>query len=227
MLKGIVFSALLSGVLLGIFLTALHAVTVYPIIIKAETYVVENHSQSHSVDQVAQPRAQYTESTRLFLSLLSNSAMSIAFAILLNIGFTLHPFEHWRKGAYWGLAGLAAFFVIPMLIYGPTLPGAIEAAHFIRQVWWMATVEASIIGIALAVFPPSMWIKLQGVLLIAIAFFVGAPSAAEYLQTPESLVNQFYVMTLVTNSIYWLVLGVVAAYFHQYFSVKRGAADVR
>ena len=157
MLKRILISALLTGVMLGTCLTVMHAFTVYPLIHKAEMYEVENHT--HGANEMATTGASHSESMRLAYSFISNTIISVAFAIFLNIGFTLRPFAHWRNGIYWGLAGLGAFFVVPAFIYAPPLPGAIESDHYIRQIWWVATVEASAFGIALAVFPTSIWMK--------------------------------------------------------------------
>jgi len=215
-------TSILSGIVIGIALSLVHVETVYPLIFEAELYEEEAaKSHPHFLEQALTNSSDTNEETEWFpeeglertlFSTLSNIFHTIAYALLFNIAFILKPIRHWRDSALWGLSGAMIFYVIPTLVYDPVLPGTIEADHFSRQLWWLATIECSAFGLAIFVFMKQFFLKFVGVFLIVAAVLIGSPPGEFIAFSPSELVNTFIAYNLVINIIYWMLLGITVGY---------------
>jgi cobalt transporter subunit CbtA len=227
MIRRILVTALLTGAIAGLFLTAIQLAWVSPLILEAETYEqAASHDPAGTVphDDLAhgghEPGwAPEDGIERLSYTFLSNLLAAFAFALLLAAAFSLRGSVDWRKGLLWGIAGFAAVHLAPALGQPPELPGTASGDLSGRQIWWFAAVAGAASGLALVVFQPRAWWKLLGVALIAAPHLVGAPDGAGHPSTvPAELASQFVAASLVTNFLFWIMMGASAGYFYRRFA---------
>lgn len=216
MLTRILVSALLAGLLAGLFLTALQWAGTVPLIHEAELY--EEAAPAPGYEGVhegaAEPEAGLM---RIGLTALSNLLAAVGFALLLNAAFALKGSADFRRGLLWGLGGFAAFSLAPALGLPPELPGAAVADLAHRQLWWLLAVVLTAGGLALVAFGPRAVLKLAGLALIALPHLIGAPEAPGGGTAPEELARSFTLAVLATSAAFWLVLGGLSGLFFRRF----------
>jgi cobalt transporter subunit CbtA len=118
----------------------------------------------------------------------------------------------------WGLAGFAVFTLAPGLGLPPELPAMPAADLGARQVWWVATVLATGIGLWLIAFRGTVALSLVGLALIVVPHIIGAPQPESHESPiPEGLHHQFVVAVTVTNLIFWVALGGIVGLVRQRF----------
>lgn len=232
MLKRLVFSSVLSGIVVGLLITVLQSFTVIPMIIKAESFEnsqpapVEQQGHAHNHDQHehgghhhdANEWAPDDGFERTFYTAITNILAAIGFGMLLATCYMFRNNIDWRKGILWGLGGFVAFQLAPSLGLPPELPGTEAAAVENRQIWWIATAIATAMGLLLLVLAQAALLKVSGLLLIVIPQLVGAPQPLEHSAlAPESLVTQFIITTTIMGAIFWIMLGATTAYTHNKF----------
>ena len=142
---------------------------------------------------------------------VANVVTGIGFALVL-VAFSEFAggIGNWRQGVFWGLAGFAVFTLAPGLGLPPELPAMPAADLTERQLWWVATVVATAVGLALIAFRRSLPLTILAVALIVAPHIVGAPQPESYeTPIPEGLHHQFVVAVTLTNLVFWLVLGTV------------------
>lgn len=234
--RNVVFVAAIAGLLAGIVLACLQAYATVPLILKAEVYEQAAGGHEHAAAPAAPaadagtsamssaapaPAAAPAEEEegwapadgveRFSFNVLSNVVTGIGFALIL-VAFSEFAggIGNWRQGVFWGLAGFAVFTLAPGLGLPPELP-AMPAADLIpRQVWWISTVVATAIGLALIAFRRSLPLTVLAIALIVAPHIVGAPQPASYdTPIPEGLHHQFVVAVTLTNLVFWVVLGAV------------------
>lgn len=232
--RNVVFVAAIAGLLAGIVLACLQAYATVPLILKAEVYEQAAGGHEHAAVPAAPaagtnamssaapaPAAAPAEEEegwapadgveRFSFNVLSNVVTGIGFALIL-VAFSEFAggIGNWRQGVFWGLAGFAVFTLAPGLGLPPELP-AMPAADLIpRQVWWISTVVATAIGLALIAFRRSLPLTVLAIALIVAPHIVGAPQPASYdTPIPEGLHHQFVVAVTLTNLVFWVVLGAV------------------
>lgn len=221
--RNVVFVAALAGLVAGIVLAALQAYATVPLILQAETYEAagesagghdhEGHSAAgHAHDHGEEAWAPEDGFERFAYNVGANIVSGIGFALMLIVASELAGgIAGWRQGLFWGFAGFAVFTLAPGLGLPPELPAMPAADLYDRQVWWIATVAATAIGLALIAFRRSAVFALAGVALIVAPHIVGAPQPASHdSPVPADLHHSFVVATTVTNLLFWLVLGAVA-----------------
>lgn len=200
MFRRIVFTAAFAGLIAGLVLTGIQFVRVIPLLHEAEIHEGAAHSS-------AQPDS-FLVFRRAALTALTNVVTAIGFGLLLSGGLALHGRADLRHGLLWGLGGFAAFSAAPALGLPPELPGTIAAGLIHRQTWWLGTVAATSVGLALIAFAPGALWKLVGAVLIALPHLIGAPQPARHGGTAsEALQRQFVVAALAASGIFWLLLG--------------------
>ncbi|MBN9233712.1 MULTISPECIES: CbtA family protein [Phyllobacteriaceae] len=233
--RNVVFVAAIAGLLAGIVLACLQAYATVPLILKAEVY--EQAGGGHEHPAPAAPAADAGAATtamstpapaaaapaeeegwapadgaeRFSFNVVSNIVTGIGFALIL-VAFSEFAggIGNWRQGVFWGLAGFAVFTLAPGLGLPPELPAMPAADLLPRQIWWVATVVATAIGLALIAFRRSLPLTILAVALIVAPHIVGAPQPASYdTPIPEGLHHQFVVAVTITNLVFWLVLGAV------------------
>ncbi|MCH8169148.1 MAG: CbtA family protein, partial [Proteobacteria bacterium] len=118
-----------------------------------------------------------------------------------------------RTGLLFGLAGFASIQLLPSMGLSPELPGAAAGELAQRQLWWLATVAGTAIGIALIAWGnPAA--KIAGAVLIAAPHLVGAPHPHEFEGVvPPELSALFAARVLVVGALGWAALGAPAGHF--------------
>ena len=169
-------TALAAGIIAGILISFVHLMTTIPLIIEAESFegvsATTGHSHgaaeattAHSHDEDAWAPADGLE--RFMFTVFSNVIAGVGFSLLLAAGIVMRGRGiDLKTGVLWGLAGFAAFSLLPSIGLPPELPGTDGGPVELRQVWWILTVTASAAGIALAVFGQNIMFKGLGVILI-------------------------------------------------------------
>ncbi|CAH0993372.1 hypothetical protein SIN8267_03521 [Sinobacterium norvegicum] len=237
--RGIIFNAILVGLLAGVVLTAVQLLSVVPIIFAAESYEVAEPVAAVASHSHAEGVAAHHHDTeawgpkdgleRSLYTLLSNVLAGIGFAaVLLAVmaQLSVHRLVSptLAAGVLWGLSGFIAFFIWPAIGLPPEIPGVEAAALEYRQVWWVLAVACAAAALAIAAFAPVI-VKIAAVLVAAVPFIIGAPHADLPMFSHEDpaavdaltrLHEQFVVASGLTNLLFWLVLGLSAA-----FAVRR------
>lgn len=211
MFQRIAISALVAGILGGLFVTAVQGIAVTPLILEAETYETAGAADAGH-DHEADAWAPADGLERTAWTGAANVVTGVGFALLLGAGFALSGRRiDGRRGLAWGAAGFAAFAALPALGLPPELPGTEAAPLAARQAWWLATAAASAGGIGLLAFAPRIAWKGVGVLLLVVPHLVGAPAPEHHGGlAPADLGRAFVLASLATSAAFWLVLGGVA-----------------
>ena len=212
MFQRIFFAAVVSGVIAGLFATAVQSTQVIPLIYEAEKYekrepvpIPQTH-EDHS--------GEGGDFSRLALTLVSNVVSGVGFALLLVGCFAIRGEVDWRRGILWGVGGFIVFSLAPALGLPPELPGVPAAPLLHRQLWWVITVAATAAGLALLAFKPGAVFKVLGAVFIVFPHLLGAPHPeAGGGPVPRSLLGSFILSALMASAAFWVVLGLCAGYF--------------
>ncbi|MEJ2418636.1 MAG: CbtA family protein [Exilibacterium sp.] len=242
----IIIYALAVGVFAGLNLSLVQYFGATPIILAAEAFEFQpqpqqlqphehnGHSNDHYAPAHTHPgmssgaalpwspdngieRTVYTLISNIFAS-IGFAAVMLALMCLLQLrGMTrLTP----RRGMVWGGVGFIVFFVAPSVGLPPEIPGLEAAALEYRQQWWLSSVLAAGVGIAMVIFCSPLF-KAIGVAVAAVPHLLGAPHPqgpvfshpdAAVVATLADLQAQFIVAVSVSNLLFWLLLGVVCAW---------------
>lgn len=229
-MKRILFAALVSGFATSLLLTAIQLRVVTPMILEAETYEIK-YAIKLDVGSHAEAEDTWTPSNgieRNLFTALSNAAAGVGFSLLIIIGLTFHPGRTWWHGLAWGAGGVTAFYLVPTLAYAPALPGTLQSEVLIRQLWWLATVEGTIFGIALMTFARNWLGRAVGAVVIAMPHLIGVPPGDAVQFVPEALANSFFTVNIVINIVFWLLLGAMTIGVYRYLETHRlfNTADV-
>ena len=234
-IQGIFWPALLAGGIAGLLLTGLQLFTITPKIVQAETYEVdevvsdngghthEQESRTHSdhghghAEENGEAWAPADGAERAFYTSLNSIIVSIGFGLLLTACYALRGYVTWIKGILWGVAGFAVFHLAPALGLPPKLPGDMTAELGTVQMWWWFTVITTAAGLWVIAFQKT-YFKLAGVVLIILPHLFGAPQPeSQGGLAPQELRNVFIITSLTTNAVFWVVLGMLSAYFFNRF----------
>lgn len=210
----ILLTALIAGALCGLFLAGVQHFTIMPMLFEAESYEVGGESASPGEEAWAPEdgveRTSYT--------VLNSIIVGIGFGLLLTACYALRGNVTWRGGILWGLAGFVTFNLAPALGLPPELPGDAAAALEQRQLWWVLTVIVTAVGLWIIAFQPNRYLKLFGVAFILMPHIIGAPQPEVHESlAPAELRNAFIYTSLVTNAVFWMVLGVLSAWLFNRF----------
>lgn len=232
MLKRIAQTAGFSGLFAAIVLTLLQSLWLTPLILQAETFegsepaaevasghshaaaaAPHEHADGHSHDGEAWAPEDGWQ--RTLATGLSNLVVAAGFALMLAGLFTLRaPGRTWQ-GLLWGLGGFATFSLAPSVGLPPELPGTAAADLLLRQYWWLGTAVATAAGLGLLAFGRHWPLRILGLLLLAIPQLIGAPQPELHSSlAPAALEQEFIRASLLTNALFWAVLGLAAAWFY-------------
>ena len=227
MLYRLLITGLISGIVAGAVATIFHFFMVQPLILEAEKYEIPSSvvtkSEKPSHTHTHEPQLTGNGIMRGTFTFIANLIVGIAFGILLATGLTLYgrPIG-WVEGIGWGTAGFLAFSLLPALGLPPELPGSATAELFPRQVWWLSTAFASVIGIALVVFNSQYLWKAIGLTALIVPHVIGAPKPPPSAvgSVPPELAAHFVVNTLFFTAIMWVILGITSSYVMQRLDAK-------
>jgi cobalt transporter subunit CbtA len=237
MIRKVLASALVSGLLAAVLVTVIQEFTTTPIILHAEEYEGGGDGEDHAflndlyeggsfilahgdVDHDDGAWAPENGLERTFYTFVANLVAGVGFALLLVAGFVLHgkPIDA-RRGVIWGLAGFATFAIAPSLGLPPEVPGSMAAELGARQMWWLATVIATGVGLWCLVFATPLWLKALGVLAIVLPHAFGAPQPDHMGgPVPPELAGHFVAASLATAFIFWAALGWLAGRTYERFT---------
>jgi len=219
MLKSLLASALFAGLIAGLFAAGLQQAFLVPLIAEAELY--ETGAVIHfGAAEAATGHDIVAEAdlVRSLLTVLTTVLTTCGFGLLLVAGFALTERMgltriDLRTGFLFGLAGFAAIQLMPSLGLSPELPGAAAGELSQRQIWWLATVAGTVIGIGLIAWGNTA-AKIAGAVLIAAPHLVGAPHPHSFEGVvPPELSALFAARVLVVGALGWAALGALAGHF--------------
>jgi cobalt transporter subunit CbtA len=244
MLMRILATGLLAGVLAGGVVAGLQHVTTTPLILKAETYekaepapaaetgaAASAHSHeagtpAHSHGEDAGEWAPEDGLSRTAFTTLATVGAAVGFAfmllaVLLASGVTPTA----RTGLAWAAGAFVATGLAPALGLPPELPGSAAAELVSRQVWWIATVAATGIGLWLIARMPGVLPIILGIALIAAPHIVGAPHPHEYSsEVPAEIAGHFTASSLGVHAVLWVLVGAIAGFIWQRADSRTAAA---
>lgn len=211
MITRTLMTGLLAGLAAGVALSLLYVGKIQPLILAAEAY---EQGTGHAA---AAPFMRYVD------TFLFNVLTGVGFGLLLAAVLTLRGGRAGiGRGVLWGVAGFAVFVLAPAAGLPPELPGAISAPLEERQLWWLFAAAATAGGIGLLVFKARHAWRGTGVLLILLPHIVGAPTTDVYGGTlPAELAAGYVGVSIGAMAVFWIVLGGVAGWCHDYFAIGR------
>ena len=213
MITRTLMTGLLAGLAAGVALTLLYAGKIQPLILAAEAY---EHGAAHATPA---PLMRYAD------TFLFNILTGVGFGLLLAAAFAVRgEAVGIRRGVLWGAAGFAVFVLAPAAGLPPELPGAIKAPLEERQLWWLFATAATAGGLGMLVFQARRaWLG-AGILLVLLPHIIGAPQTDVYGGTmPAELAATYVGVTVGAMALFWVILGGLAGWCHDYFAADRKA----
>jgi len=226
--RNIIFSALIIGFITGLLHSGMQMLEVSPIIFEAETYEIADDAAVGEHQHAEEAWGPEDGAERTTYTFVSNILSGVGFAAILLA--LMNQFQQQGitqlsllKGVLWGLAGFVAFFAAPGLGLSPEIPGTQAAVLEQRQLWWVLTVLATLIGLGILAFAPLKF-KLLGVISLAVPHIIGAPhiDGAEFTHPDPAAVealtqlhHQFIIASGISNFVFWLALGLCCAWVSQ------------
>jgi cobalt transporter subunit CbtA len=216
--RSIVFSAVVTGFVVGAAVTVAQLFSTVPLIIKSELY------ERGTAAAVAKPGPAHEHSGHQHAEHEHGSAAwepkdGLQRNFLAGI-YALRGYPvTWYEGLLWGLGGFLVFTAAPGLGLPPELPSVPTAPLEVRQIWWIATASATASGLGLFVFRQSAWAVVLGFCLIVLPHLIGAPRLAEtHTDVPAALSHQFVVAVTLTSFLFWVLLGSLTSVAYRRFS---------
>ncbi len=215
MIRRILLTGIIAGLLAGAVGFALQAVTVTPLILEAEKYEAPSAGPAPGLAK-ASPGADGAGSGRFGrwgLSFLTALLTGAGFGLVLTGAIALSGREPGLKeGFLWGLAGYGVFTLAPALVLPPHLPGMAESDLTGRQLLWLGTAAATAVGLALLAFARHGAGRGLGLAALAVPFLLvllARPQPAEGggAPLPADLVAAFVSASLACSAVFWVVLG--------------------
>lgn len=220
MLRNLLPGALIAGAATGVVAALLHIVFITPILLEAELYETgaRVHFAAGTAGSPAGSPGLGADWARHVGTLGFDIITFAGFGLMLTALYALAETRGVRitprAGLVWGLAGFCAVHLSPAFGLAPEPPG-IEAADLAaRQIWWTATVFASVAGVGLIAFGRGRWVALAAAALLAAPHLIGAPLPDDHSGiVPPELAARFVARSLGAAAASWAVLGWLAAYF--------------
>jgi len=208
MLKRIFASALAAGVIAGVLVSLAQSVSLVPMLLEAERYEMGIAPDDPGDDLD-------TGIERTLSTLMANIITAAGFGLMLAGGFALRGGDmNWRRGVVWGLAGYAAFALLPGIGLPPLVPGSERPDLYDSQDWWLATAALSVVGIWLIAFSQAPWKKAIGFVALAVPHLIGAPRPDDVGGgAPPDLAFGFVVAVFIVSALFWIALGGLTGYF--------------
>lgn len=141
----------------------------------------------------------------------------VAYALILVAGFGLARVYGKvitaREGLLWGIAGFAAFQLVPAMGLAPELPGTMAADLGARQVWWWGTAASTAMALGLLGYGRSLVTAALAVVLLAAPHVIGAPELEGFSGVaPPEVAAAFAARVLGVGLAVWALMGWVAGH---------------
>jgi cobalt transporter subunit CbtA len=215
-------AALAAGLLAGILMIPVQYRQVVPLILHAETFesghehgaAAPDHAHEDGTAHAAVPKADEVAPFllgRFWNTVVANLVTGTGFALLMaGVSLVSGVSVRFSTGLAWGAAGWLAVQFLPGIGLPPELPGFPFVDLQARQVWWTATVAASVIGLALLFLRPETWARIGGIVLLLAPHLYGAPKPADIAaNVPAYLAAEYVMAALSTTLFFWLALGLI------------------
>lgn len=224
MIKKMLASALIAGGAAGLLAALLHFAFVQDYLLLGEAYetgeishfasgsAALGHTESgvgHDHGEAAKGMARNSLTVVFAVLIYCSYAMILVagFGLAQSLGRSITAHE----GLIWGIAGFSAFQLLPAMGLAPELPGTMAADLGARQVWWWATVVASIIAFGLMAYGSRPVALFLGVALLAAPHLIGAPHPEGFNSpAPAELGAIFAARVLGVGFFVWASLGWIA-----------------
>lgn len=222
MIVRLLLAALAAGLIAGMVVTPAQYAKVVPLILQAETYENsgDDRGAADTVETMAPAAAEIADEnlrfdfSRLGNTTLTNLVTGAGFALMLAAVALLMGFEFpvgreaVVRGVMLGAAGWFSVQLAPAFSLPPELPGFPYVDLLTRQIWWIAAVAFSAIGIWLVVLRREWMLNLLGLTVIAAPHVWGAPQPDDISSNvPALLAAEYTSASLATTLFFWLVLG--------------------
>lgn len=221
MLRRMLITGLAAGVAAGLLITLVQQIRVAPLIAEAERYELAGLAEKPAAGNSRNSaRDGFRDSPlgRLMVTAAVNMLIAVGFGLLLAAAFSLHGREpSLARGMVWGVAGYVVFVAAPALGLPPELPGTPAAGVQARQIWWLGTVAAALVGLCLIFLTHRLWLRFLGGFLATLPHALGAPHPPELAPPPypEGLGTEFVLASLATSLIFWLLLGAFSGWLYR------------
>jgi cobalt transporter subunit CbtA len=222
--RRIFIAGIAAGLIAGLFVTAVQAFKIAPLIAAAEVYeraatspseaAAGGHQHMNMDHPAEQPEWEPGDGIERFsYTLVANILVGVAYGLFLSAGIALRTAQSgapasMMTGVAWGIAGFAVFQLAPSFGLPPEPPGTAAAALLARQSWWLGTALATATGLALVCFARHGAVRLLGIVAIAAPHLIGAPHPPPGSGAlPAEIAAEFVAASLGTAALFWLVLG--------------------
>ena len=235
MVTRFLLAALAAGMFAGFLMTPVQYTRIVPLILAAEEYepggahyvvpASEAAAHDHAADDVTAIAGHHHEAGksgeeeplllgRFWNTFFANLIAGAGFGLLLaGVSLLLGADVTVENGLVWGISAWLAVQFLPSLGLPPELPGFPEVDLMQRQIWWVATIAASVLGIALIVLRTEIWQRLGGLVLLVLPHLYGAPRPVDVTSAvPAFYASEFTVAALATTLFFWLVLASALGY---------------
>ncbi len=224
-MQKILLTALVAGVIAGLFVFAIQTFKLTPLILEAEVYEEADAAKHKAAEATMHAAHEHEHSEEAWepanglernaYRLIADIGVGVGFALMLVGAFTLRGEKmDAKRGLLWGLAGFATFSLAPTFGLPPELPTTLAADLNLRQIWWVVTALATASGLYMVIFPRHNLIKILGITLLALPHIFGAPHAPVGGIVPTELNAQFAAASLTVMALFWVVLGATSGWFY-------------
>lgn len=226
-------SAVFAGLIAGLIAVLLQFTLVEPLILEGEQYETGNKSHFGGVlvinealeaeggEAAATPEEDEEPENllkRYALAFFADFIVFVGWGLIMVAGFAVAD-RFGRKvtvkdGLLWGIAGFTAVHMAPAIGLAPELPGTPAAELELRQLWWVTTVIATALALALFAYGRSALFVVIGLVLLIAPHLIGAPRLDGYAGlAPPELAGEYVARSLAVSMAIWAVLGLAAGYF--------------
>jgi cobalt transporter subunit CbtA len=183
--------------------------------IETETHTLDVTEADH--DHASHDHGDVEASTfaRTAWTVVFAGLVYVAYALILVAGFGLARIYGRtitaHEGLLWGIAGFAAFQLVPAMGLAPELPGTVGADLGARQIWWWGSAGATATALALLAYGRGVMVIAFATLLLAAPHFIGAPELEGFSGVaPPEIASAFAARVLGVGLAVWALMGWVA-----------------
>jgi cobalt transporter subunit CbtA len=238
MISRVLTAACVAGFLAAAVVTTLQVFATMPLILKAETYEKQASLESPAVlilahvHQTPTPDAKPTEAdheawkpseglSRIAFTGIATLIGAVGYALLLAALLVVAGSDmNLRQTLSWAVGAFLAVNLAPAAGLPPELPGMGGDHLAQRQLWWLATVMGTGLGLYLIGVVRAPWAVAVGLAAIVAPHVVGAPHVAAASEVPAGLAAQFAARSLAVAFVFWLVLGLSLSWIWRRLATK-------